>query len=155
MVKLIRTQKWRWAGHEAHIKDCRWTYKSTFWFLSYLKRKRGRQLARWKDDINAFLGGKNFQWVARSRREWEWLQEAFAHFKPRINMIDKIVQFQKMNSGLWDFKCNKYNEILFYSLFYSKIFCIEMKTGVAWGSEKSAHVLFIIKSQFFFFLFVD
>jgi hypothetical protein len=87
VVKYVRRQKWRWAGHVARMKDDRWTYKSTFWFLSHFKRKKGRQLARWEDDINAFLGGRNFQRVANDRREWDRLQETFAHFGPRIAML--------------------------------------------------------------------
>lgn len=84
IINYIRKQKWKWAGHTARLKDNRWTYKVTFWYLSYLKRNRGRQLARWEDDINAFLGTKNFARIALDRIEWTRLQDTFAHFGPRV-----------------------------------------------------------------------
>lgn len=61
-------------------------YKSTFWFLSHLKRKRGQYLARWEDDRNLLLSKNNFQRVTSDRSEWDRLQEIFAHFGPRIDM---------------------------------------------------------------------
>jgi len=84
IIKYVRKQKWRWAGHVARIKDNRWTYKVTFWYLSHMKRNRGRQMARWEDDINSFLGTKNFARIASDRLEWERLQDTFAQFGPRI-----------------------------------------------------------------------
>jgi hypothetical protein len=79
----IRRQKWRWAGHVARMRDDRWTYKTTFWYLAHFKRKKGRQLTRWRDDINGFLRGKNFQRIATDRIEWLRLQETFALYGPR------------------------------------------------------------------------
>lgn len=52
MVRYIRRQKWSWAGHVARMRDDRWTFRATFWFLSHLKRKIGRQPMRWFDDIH-------------------------------------------------------------------------------------------------------
>ena len=83
VVRYVRRQKWRWAGHVARLKDDRWTYKSTFWHLSQFKRKKGHQLTRWSDDFHKFLRSKNFQRIAIDRTEWERLQETFALYGPR------------------------------------------------------------------------
>jgi len=87
-VNHVRKLKWKWAGHVARLKDDRWTHKPTFWYLTHMKRKQGRQATRWSDDINNFLGTKNFQKIASDRKEWDRLQETFAHFGPRIHRIN-------------------------------------------------------------------
>ena len=43
-------------------------------FLDY-KRKMGKQHKRWKNNLNEFLGYKNFQTTARNKREWLRLQD--------------------------------------------------------------------------------
>ena len=87
-VNHVRKLKWKWAGHVARLKDDRWTHKTTFWYLTHMKRKQGRQATRWSDDINNFLATKNFQKIASDRKEWDRLQETFAHFGPRIHRIN-------------------------------------------------------------------
>ena len=88
VATFVRRQKWKWAGHIARLRDDRWTYRATFWYLSHLKRKKGRQHTRWSDDINKFLATKNFQKIATDRVEWERLQDTFALHGPRIYNID-------------------------------------------------------------------
>lgn len=46
ILKYIKWQKWRWAGHVARLNDDRWTYKTTSRFFAYLERKKGQQFIR-------------------------------------------------------------------------------------------------------------
>jgi IS5 family transposase len=72
-----RKKKWDWAGHVARLKDDRWTYKIMHWYCMG-GRRRGRQRARWRDEISKFLMNKNFEGVAIDRVEWQRVREAFA-----------------------------------------------------------------------------
>ena len=65
-VKFVRRQKWKWVGHVALIEDDR-TYRTTFWYLSYRRRRRGLSQTRWCDDINKLVATKNFQKIATDR----------------------------------------------------------------------------------------
>ncbi len=79
--RYIRRLKWGWAEHISRLRDDRWTW-NTFWQPRVGKRKRGKQITRWKDDINQFLDTKNFQKIAANKKEWERLQETFALYEP-------------------------------------------------------------------------
>ena len=52
----IRKKKWKWADHIIRTKDERWTKKIMEWTLLEDKRKRGRQMSRWSDDIAKTAG---------------------------------------------------------------------------------------------------
>lgn len=71
-----RRIKWNWAGHTIRRKDNRWTYLSTIWLPLGNKRKRGRQITRWRDEINNFAGA-TWPRKAAIRKEWETLAEEF------------------------------------------------------------------------------
>lgn len=68
--------KWKWAGHVARIQDKRWTKKIIEWKGPMGKRKKGRPLRRWEDDICKTAGS---DWIktAQSRKNWSSLEEAF------------------------------------------------------------------------------
>ena len=51
MIEHTLNQKWRWAGHQAGMKDTRWTKRCTEWQPIRGKRLRGRPGRRWQDDI--------------------------------------------------------------------------------------------------------
>ncbi len=80
IIRVIKRLKWKWAGHISRMKDNRWTYRSTFWFLAQNKRKKGKQKKRWRDDIGNFIKYNLFHRIAIDRVEWDRLQEAYAHF---------------------------------------------------------------------------
>ena len=46
---IISKLKWNWAGHIIRFKDERWTKITTEWWPIERKRKKGRQLKRWKN----------------------------------------------------------------------------------------------------------
>jgi len=78
VVHQARRLQWNWAGHVARLRDERWTYKSTFWYLARYKRRRGKQKTRWVNGINRMLGHKKFHRIAQNREEWDRLKEAYA-----------------------------------------------------------------------------
>jgi hypothetical protein len=77
LLRVIRRQKWDWAGHVARMSNERWAYKLTFWQI-YQKRRKGKPKRNWQDDINKFLRHKTFHRIAWDRSEWNRLREAYA-----------------------------------------------------------------------------
>ena len=75
---IIKRSKWEWTGHLAVREDDRWSKIITEWCPIVMKRKRGRQNTRWRDDI-AEMTGKDWCRVARQRKAWQFLGEAYAH----------------------------------------------------------------------------
>ncbi len=79
VLEKIYRQKWKWAGHLMRQMDDRWTKSCTNWYLSYMKRKKGRQLKRWDDDIVKITGSRvGTIRIAQNRRAWGSLEEAYA-----------------------------------------------------------------------------
>lgn len=68
--------KFRWAGHIARMTDNRWTHQITAWPGPSGKRKRGRPVGRWEDDITKLIG-KDWMTKAQDRDDWKGLEEAF------------------------------------------------------------------------------
>ena len=54
IIKFIKSNKWKWAGHVARMHDNRWTYQLTDWRPMDGTRARGRPLKRWRDELDAF-----------------------------------------------------------------------------------------------------
>ena len=67
--------KWKWAGHITHMKDNRWTIKSTEWQIKGV-RSVGRPKHRWRDDI---VGQQGAVWTrtAKDRERWRTLAEGY------------------------------------------------------------------------------
>ncbi len=84
LLETIRKLYWDWAGHVMRLKDDRWTYPTTFWFLKYKKRRIGRPKKRWEDDILTFLQAGRFHQVAFNRKEWNPLLMTFAYQGPGV-----------------------------------------------------------------------
>ncbi|GBP43498.1 hypothetical protein EVAR_30455_1 [Eumeta japonica] len=64
-----------WAGHIARLTDQRWTSRVTRWTGPPGKRRPGRPLSRWEDDIKR-TAGTNWRLVAQDRDKWKSLEEA-------------------------------------------------------------------------------
>ena len=78
-VRLQKTRKWKLAGKTASCIDGRWatrllTWKP--WFRTCARRRVGRPLKRWDDDIVALAGG-DWPEVARDRLLWDALKEGY------------------------------------------------------------------------------
>lgn len=72
-----RKLKWKWAGHLSRYEDGRWTNRVTKWRgPSTGKRRVGRPLKRWADDIRA-VAGESWMKEALDREKWSSLEEAF------------------------------------------------------------------------------
>ncbi|PIK43526.1 endonuclease-reverse transcriptase [Apostichopus japonicus] len=56
IILKIKEAKRRKAGHLMRIADYRWTKRLTEWQPRYVKRGRGRQKRRWRDDITTYIG---------------------------------------------------------------------------------------------------
>ena len=76
IVKVVKQQKWRWAGHVAWMNDNRWTKRLTDWHPYNEKRSRKRPDTRWKDEIEKFAG-VTWQRLAQDRQLWKELGKAF------------------------------------------------------------------------------
>ena len=72
----IKRLKWQWAGHIIRGQD-KWSKFVTEWYPREGKRRRGRPLKRWDDDIRQ-VAGVTWNRVAQERHEWKRLEEAFA-----------------------------------------------------------------------------
>lgn len=73
----VRKLKWKWAGHLSRYEDGRWTKRVTLWRgPSKGKRRVGRPLKRWVDDIQA-VAGESWMKKAQDREKWSSLEEAF------------------------------------------------------------------------------
>ncbi|GBP59605.1 Putative uncharacterized transposon-derived protein F52C9.6 [Eumeta japonica] len=49
-------RKWQWAGHVARMPDKRWTTRVTQYKGPPGKRRRGRPLTRWEEDLKRSAG---------------------------------------------------------------------------------------------------
>ncbi|KAJ2946424.1 hypothetical protein O0L34_g12464 [Tuta absoluta] len=85
----VRRLKWKWAGHLTRYKDGRWTKKVTEWTGPVQgKRRPGRPLKRWADDIRA-TAGAHWTRLALDREKWNQLEEAFTRMGvPKDNGIE-------------------------------------------------------------------
>ncbi len=57
ILVTIKAKKWTWAGHVIRRPAKRWTTKVTEWQPRYC-RSQGRQKARWRGEIRAFVGAE-------------------------------------------------------------------------------------------------
>lgn len=76
VVYRTMSLKWKWAGHLQRMKGDRWCQVATNWFPRDKKRRRGRPMKRWCDDIEK-VAGKLWSRTARDRCAWARLEEAF------------------------------------------------------------------------------
>ena len=86
-------RKWNWAGHVARYADNRWTQKIIKWTGPRGSRARGRPSARWVDEIVA-TGGRGWPEIAKDRKKWKSLEEAFTQrgsIQETINKTNKLL----------------------------------------------------------------
>lgn len=76
IINKIKLLKWRWTGHMTRDSRLKWTKILTEWQPRDGKRKRGRQVKRWMDDIKS-IGGTIWSRTANKREEWKQLEEAY------------------------------------------------------------------------------
>ncbi|XP_037872508.1 uncharacterized protein LOC119629720 [Bombyx mori] len=76
VLNFSKRLKWRWAGHVARYSDKRWTNEVTKWKGPNGKRRKGRPMKRWSDDI-IVTAGKEWMRQARNRENWIKLEEAY------------------------------------------------------------------------------
>ena len=76
VIEQVKRRKWKWAGHVARMSDDRWTIRISEWYPREGKRNRGRQLLRWRDELEK-IAGKNWMREAKDRKNWKMLEEAY------------------------------------------------------------------------------
>lgn len=81
----IRKLKWQWTGHIIRGIE-KWNRSIVFWYPRNRKRKRGRPIRRWEDEIKA-IAGKLWTRKALNRVEWKEMEEAFA----KVGQTDEVV----------------------------------------------------------------
>ncbi|GBP43081.1 Putative uncharacterized transposon-derived protein F52C9.6 [Eumeta japonica] len=69
-------RKWQWTGHVARMPDKRWTTRVTQWKGPPGKRRRGRPLTHWEEDLKRSAGSDWYS-TAQDRQKWTSLEEAF------------------------------------------------------------------------------
>jgi hypothetical protein len=60
----------------------KWSQKVTHWYPRGEKRKRGRPIFRWEDDIKR-VAGALWRRVAKNRELWKGLEEAYVKGQTR------------------------------------------------------------------------
>lgn len=77
IITAVRLLKWNWAGHICRMDTNRWTKKVTEWLPREERRQRGRPKRRW-DDVFTHKYGQEWRRMARDRKLWSQLGEAYA-----------------------------------------------------------------------------
>jgi exonuclease III len=76
ITRCIKKLKWRWTGHMMREKMEKWTKDITEWYPRQGKRKRGRPIMRWEDDIKK-KAGATWRREAKDRTKWKAWEEAY------------------------------------------------------------------------------
>ena len=93
-VTKSRILKWTWAGHAARRTDGRWSTATILWEPHGGKRRVGRPVARWRDDLDFFaaelLGLDEKEWflLAPDRAAWDGCKEDYANHLRRAPRAD-------------------------------------------------------------------
>lgn len=77
VIHNIRKLKWNWVGHIMRTNKGKWTKDVIEWYPRNGKRKKGRQIKRWEDDLP-----KGWRRIARKREEWKLMGEAYVKGHP-------------------------------------------------------------------------
>lgn len=77
VISKVRALKWKWTGHIMRAKIDKWTRDVTEWYPRDGKRKQGRQIKRWEDDLP-----KNWRRLVQERDKWKELEEAYVARQP-------------------------------------------------------------------------
>ena len=83
-VSAVRQQIWRLAGHIARRSDGRWSTKMLDWTPDGERRRHGRPLKRWHEDIMSFFqsigaeGKDAWRMAAACREEWASYEQEFS-----------------------------------------------------------------------------
>ncbi|GBP35076.1 Putative uncharacterized transposon-derived protein F52C9.6 [Eumeta japonica] len=83
--------KWKWAGHIARLTDQRWTSRVTRWTGPPGKRRPGRPLSRWEDDIKR-TAGTNWRLVAQDRDKWKSLRRPVPKRNLEREAFDRLLE---------------------------------------------------------------
>lgn len=80
--------KWRWAEHNARVKDDRWTKIILEWRSRADKRNQEKPSMRWTNNLERI----SINWVAtaQDKRNWKCLEESNNGLKWTIMMINLL-----------------------------------------------------------------
>lgn len=77
VIEKIKKLKWNWTGHIMRTYPEKWTNAVMEWYPRNGKRKKGRQIKRWEDDLP-----KGWRRLSRDRDKWRGLGEAYVKGQP-------------------------------------------------------------------------
>ena len=77
ITEAVKQRKWTWAGHVSRMSDGRWTIAVTDWSPRDGKRKRGRPMKRWRDELDSHWKSVTWRRDAQDRCKWKCHAEAF------------------------------------------------------------------------------
>ena len=78
IINTMRKRKWSWAGHINCLKDNRWTSRVTTWRPYDKKRRQGRPVKRWRDDLDKYWSDTVWELGQHKTVIWRRHAEAFA-----------------------------------------------------------------------------
>ena len=147
MLFSVHSQKWKWAGHIARLKDNRWTRRCTEWQPRRGKRSRGRPSRRWQDDITEKEGTT---WIrkATDRRRWKTFMEGYI-----LQWMDKAQMKIKMNEDdgnhCDDAKTKRHTEKIIFTFLAVCLFSHELcLTGKALAAKSVNHTQYNLAAWF-------
>ena len=76
IAQRISKLKWQWAGHICRRTDGRWGKRVLEWRPRIGKRRVGRPVSRWGDDIRRAVGN-DWRRIAEDRAQWRAMGEAY------------------------------------------------------------------------------
>lgn len=76
IVGRIKKLKLKYAGHVVRESKYKWNKITTLWIRYEGKRKRGRSVMRWKNEV-VRVAGPSWAAKAHNRRMWEKLSIAY------------------------------------------------------------------------------
>lgn len=76
--KITKKLKFKYAGHMARTTDReKWNKPMTEWIPYNCKRRKGRSITRWRDEIRNRVGW-SWRRIAENRTMWRKIGEAYA-----------------------------------------------------------------------------
>lgn len=72
VMKKVKILKWRWTGHMMRSNKNKWSKEITSWYPRDGKRRRGRPVKRWEDDLV-----KGWRRLSQDRNQWHNMEEAY------------------------------------------------------------------------------
>ncbi|GFS01181.1 endonuclease-reverse transcriptase [Elysia marginata] len=78
VVQFALKQKWIWTGYVDRFDDNRFTQRVIKWQPRDVRRARGRQPRRWRDDLVQLKGAT---WIHDAQHRQQWRSDVKGYFQ--------------------------------------------------------------------------